>query len=619
MVKRWEGSMYLKKIYQLIMLRRLRELPYMILNRKLKHLSDESKYKLFMKNKESHLKSVKSELISSIAIIIMVYRDSTYIELENTIQSINEQSRYLPARVLICSYGSDIKNEKLSECIEGLCNNDKFFYHLLYNHSLVEKFEYYTFIRCGDVISSQFLCAMEQEIFEKESQIIYSDEDEIDINTGARLHPYLKPEWSPDTLLDFNYIGNSIVISSQLDVNNGEVLKLRAAELLEFYASKDSYPIWLYRHILQVTQKANHISHLPKVLYHVTISKNSLDINRLMKNEYQDYDCKLKKSVLYTILAIKNEYIIQSSMKANIVSSSQSRLGHIVYELQNNILASIVIPTKNNNTIFEQCVESIIQRTKEIKYEIIAVDNGSNEQSFKRYKSYCHKNSIRYLYHNAKFNFSCMCNMGANYARGDVLLFLNDDTEIINEEWLGRLCGQAMQKHTGLVGAKLLYPDKNRIQHCGIINLKNNPTHSFYQMEDHCYHYHNLNNAVINCFAVTGACLAVEKSKFDIIGGWSEKFPIAYNDVELGIRAMKSGYYNVVRNDVIILHHESISRGNDFTYSKIMRLRRERIKLWKMHKDFLGKDPYYNPNLNPYSIDYDIDYIHKCNEKELLC
>ena len=593
------------------MLGRLRDLPYMILNRKLKHLTDNSKYKLYIKKKESKPSNRKVKQTSNIAMIVMMYKDSTNVELQGTVKAILEQSMYTPAKVFICANTQHIENQQLKQYIDFLCLNHGVKFYTEFSEKMIEKFPYYTFIRCGDIISTQFLCEMEQVISKEDPLILYSDEDEIDWYSGQRVRPYLKPGWSPDTLLDFDYIANSIVFSSKLVFNHRMMEKLLSVSPSGFFNSKDLYLVWMYAYILQATQEEQKIRHLAKVLYHVAVKNQGMDYSRLLKNEYLEEVNQLPDEVQNIIFWIKHESLIQRSTRGRIIQSTQSRIGHVVYDLPEDLFVSVIIPTKDNNAVFEQCVDSIMRITKNISYEVIAVDNGSNEQSYSRYKSYCNEKSVRYVYQRMDFNFSKMCNIGAKLSKGDVLLFLNDDTEIISEDWLYRLSGQAIQKHTGLVGAKLLYPEENRIQHCGILNQKSNITHAFYQSKDHCYHYHNLANAVLNCTAVTGACLAIQNSKFDTIGGWAEEFPIAYNDIELGIRAMKKGYYNVTRNDVILFHHESLSRGSDFTYRKINRLRRERKKLRKLHKDYLGKDPYYNPNLNPYANDYDIDYVHK--------
>jgi hypothetical protein len=216
------------------------------------------------------------------------------------------------------------------------------------------------------------------------------------------------------------------------------------------------------------------------------------------------------------------------------------------------------------------------------------------------------------------FNFSAMCNIGAKLATGDYFLFLNDDIEIRGEEWLTRLLGQAQVPHTGAVGARLLYPKDNLIQHCGVLNLPIGPGHAFHQIDDSINLYWGRNIVDYNFSVVTGACLMVSKEKYNEIGGFEENLPVAYNDVELCFKLLEKGYYNVLRNDVVMIHHESVSRGYDEqSEEKHARQMREMAKLYEMHPKFKnGYDPCYNPNLVKDRGDFSLDLSKKGNVQE---
>ncbi len=262
---------------------------------------------------------------------------------------------------------------------------------------------------------------------------------------------------------------------------------------------------------------------------------------------------------------------------------------------------TIIIPSKDHPEILASCMESVRDTTGDIPLEIIVVDNGSGKQNKVMVTSLCNRiedsggGRIRcdYLYKTMDFNFSKMCNMGALKAKGDYLLFLNDDVEAVGPGWLEEMLKEAVKPYTGAVGMKLLYPDGERIQHAGITNLPMGPVHKLQFADDSLNYYDKRNRGVHNVSAVTGACLMIRRNLFDELGGMCEELPVAFNDVALCFEAMKQGYYNVVCCKHHLLHCESISRGQDTTEEKRERLLRERGKLYEMYPDRVAFDPYY--------------------------
>ena len=207
------------------------------------------------------------------------------------------------------------------------------------------------------------------------------------------------------------------------------------------------------------------------------------------------------------------------------------------------------------------------------------------------------------MYEKAEFNFSRMCNLGAKAAKGDYLLFLNDDIEIIQADWLSRLTGACQQKHIGAVGAKLYYPDSALIQHAGISNIFEGPSHNFLKWDDRRPSYFAFNWIEYDCASVTGACLMVSAKNFRSVGCFNEDLPVAYNDVDLCYRLVERGLYNVIRNDVVCYHHESFSRGSDEADPrKHERQLEEMKKLYALHPEFLHADPFLNRNIRLYSV-----------------
>lgn len=260
-------------------------------------------------------------------------------------------------------------------------------------------------------------------------------------------------------------------------------------------------------------------------------------------------------------------------------------------------MVSIIIPSKDNYEVLKNCVESIRRKT-DGGFEIIVVDNGSEEKTADK----CRALADKYIYEKRAFNFSYMCNRGAEAAEGRFLLFLNDDTEVITADWLDVMKHYAAKEKSGAVGAKLYYPNSKIIQHCGVINIQPGPAHAFLGLDDEDMFACGRNRGVWNYTAVTAACLMIEKSKFI---GFDESFKVAYNDVELCIRLLKAGLYNMVVNAAALYHYESLSRGDDrLDREKLKRLALEREHLFDLHPDYAGRDDYYNYNLSPYRADF---------------
>lgn len=269
---------------------------------------------------------------------------------------------------------------------------------------------------------------------------------------------------------------------------------------------------------------------------------------------------------------------------------------------------SIIIPSKDNYNVLKRCIDSIRNKSDYKNYEIIVVDNGSDGSIKNKVSDIADK----YIYEKMDFNFSKMCNIGAKNAEGEFLLFLNDDTEVISEDWIDKMLSYAEEPQTGAVGCKLLYPDGNKIQHCGVINIKNGPVHGFIGFEDSGDLYYGRNKYAYNYSAVTAACMMIKKDKFK---GFCEELPVAYNDVDLCYGLIEEGYYNVVVNTVKLYHYESLSRGDDRKNDeKLLRLYDEREKLYNRHKDFVFNDKFYNRNLTQHRADFsveNIDYINR--------
>lgn len=447
--------------------------------------------------------------------------------------------------------------------------------------------DYIVFTDCDDVVAVNALYEFAKLLNEHpEYDFIYSDEDKLSENGRKRHDPFFKPEWSPDTFMCLNY-------TNHLSAYRASLVRETGGLRTEYNGSQD------YDFVLRFMELSDNkkVGHVPKVLYHWR-----------MRRESTASDMQAKPYALVAMENLKKDALKRRGIKGTVESVPSMLQYRVVYENEENPLISIIIPSKDNYDILMQCLNSIWSRTTYPNYEIVLVDNGSKDEVKSRLQKLADENKITYIYDKKEFNFSYMCNTGVKASRGEYLLFLNDDIEICQDNWLSILVGQASQIHTGAVGAKLYYPDTDLIQHVGVTNLPVGPSHSFLGMSDKREYYYGRNWLNYNVIAVTGACLMLSKAKFMEVGMMDEKLPIAYNDMDLCFSLHDHGYYNVVRNDVQLFHHESVSRGYDtVSEEKMERLAREREYLYSKHEDLRGRDPYYSPNLAVNRVDFAMD------------
>lgn len=430
------------------------------------------------------------------------------------------------------------------------------------------------------------------ELFKKQEQVelLYGDEDELNHNETVRMNPWFKPDYSPDTLLSYFYFGKLVAVrnntlktavdslcqkqtESDVEVINNRV----SAEIGKKTDNSLKTNRILYSVVLEICSKFNRerIFHLKQVIY----SSHSIRYWGF-EEEYQD---------------IRNYY-------------------NNLRERENMDGVSIVIPSKDNPEVLGRCLRSIARWTKDISYEVIVVDNGSNNENKEALKNLQQEYDFSYVYQSMDFNFSKMCNIGAQQAKYGLLMFLNDDCEVRGSKWLSHMASLATVKTTGAVGAKLYYPESKRIQHCGIYNIQVGPVHKLQFKEDIRPYYDRRNLDVRNVLAVTAACLMVRKSIFDKINGFDENLRVAFNDVDFCYKLYKAGYNNVIDNEIHLWHHESLSRGSDESPEKLNRLMQEKQKLYKKHHILWDEDPYYHPGLTMDILDtgysFDYEYPH---------
>jgi GT2 family glycosyltransferase len=432
--------------------------------------------------------------------------------------------------------------------------------------------EYIAFLDHDDVLPKWALNEVATTIAQNpKADIIYSDEDRLTENGLVRMSPFFKPDWSPELFLSANYITHLFVIRKSL------MQKLK--ELRSEYDGSQDYDL-----ALRALEYNPVIVHIPKVLYHMRMAKSSTANSISQKSYAHDTG----KSAL-------EDYLRRNNIKAEVLEIPDRPTNHrIKYKLTEQPRVSIIIPFKDKIELLEACLNSMKATTYK-NYELILVSNNSVESQTHEYLNKLRgKKNIKIYEYNKPFNYSEVNNFGRKKAKGSILVFLNNDTEVINKEWLEELVSVASRKDVAAVGPLLLYPDKT-IQHAGIIlGLTGMAGHLFRNLKVGTLTPFWLPDWPRNYLAVTGACLAVEASKFDEVGGFNEEFVVAGSDVVLCLDFIEHGYRNVYWPFAKLIHYESksvISYKNAPPSDYDLSLVRYRPYLnWH--------DPYFNPNLD---------------------
>lgn len=412
------------------------------------------------------------------------------------------------------------------------------------------------------------------------AEIIYSDEDKIDL-TGKRKDPYFKPDWNPLLLTSQNYLCHLFVIKRHLFYKVGG--------FREGYEGSQDWDLALRA---SKACKDTSIIHVSKILYHWRIHDNSVS-NGIESKSYavssavKAIDCHLKDSQFFSHCSIVNEQYCRSNYRKDCITERDS--------------VSIIIPTKDNSSILKNCIHSIFQFTKNVDFEVLIINNASTDSdTLKIFEklSTKYENLCVYDYED-EFNFSAINNFAVKKVKKPNLLFLNDDTEIVNEDWLFELVCQLAEKDVGAVGAKLYYPSGD-LQHCGVLLGYCGVAGEFYKGK-HALHPGQMQRANLlqNVSAVTGACLAIRKKVFLEVGGFDQvNLPIAFNDIDLCLKLLEKGYRNVFTPYSQLIHHESLSRGCDLSPYRADAFKRECDFMNKRWRDKLKLDNSYNPNLS---------------------
>lgn len=478
---------------------------------------------------------------------------------------------------------SRIKYQKLAKN-EGISGNTNECYKMATGN-------YIALFDHDDLLHPCVLFAYMQAICEKDADYIYCDEATFKGNSiNHMITMHFKPDYAPDNLLANNYICHFSVFSREL-LESGELFRS------QFDGSQD------HDMILRLTAKAKHIVHIPRILYYWRSHKGSV-ASSIDAKTYAINAAKGAVADRLTRLGYKNFEIESTRAFATIF--------RIKYELTSRPLVSIIIPNKDHVDDLSRCVESIINLSTYDNYEIVIVENNSETAEIRTYYEEISRHPrVQVVEYKGDFNYSKINNFGVQYAKGEYLLLLNNDTEVITPDWMEELLMYAMRKDVGVVGAKLYYPDKT-IQHAGIViglGAHRTAGHTHYRIPEANVGYMGRLCYAQDVTAVTGACMMVSKALYEELGGLDESFTVALNDVDFCLRVREKGFLNIFTPFAELYHYESKSRGSDKKDDKAVRYQMEADRFRVKWADALAKgDPYYNPNFSLDHSDFTVNW-----------
>ncbi len=436
-----------------------------------------------------------------------------------------------------------------------------------------------------DLLAPEALLMLADTIAARPScRMIYSDEDKVD-EAGLRSDPYFKCDWNPDLFLSQNMF-------SHLGAFETEMVKNVGGFRVGFEGSQD------YDLALRCSETLSDVEiiHIPHVLYHWRVHAQSTA---------HSIDAKP-----YAVLAAEkalNEHLHRVGIAAHAESVGYGyRVRYSLPEVRP--LVSIIIPTRNGLNLLRQCISSILAKTTYANFEVLIVDNGSDDPKMLRYLDSLFLDSrFHIIKDDGPFNYSALNNLAVAKANGVLVALLNNDVEVINPDWLSEMVSHALRPEVGVVGARLWYADET-LQHAGIVlGLEGFAGHVHRYLSKGDVGYCGRATLIQSFSAVTGACLVVKKSVYVAVGGLNEiDLAVACNDVDFCLKVRAAGFRNIWTPYAELYHHESSTRGFDDTPEKQQRAQRETAYMWKQWGDLLRSDPAYSPNLSLEFTDFSL-------------
>jgi GT2 family glycosyltransferase len=397
--------------------------------------------------------------------------------------------------------------------------------------------------------------------------VVYYDEDKLSEDGTHRHSPFFKPDWAPEMLLAANYLTHAVYRRALVQEVGGFDLAFEGAQDWDL--------------AFKVTERTNRVVHIPKVLYHwrQVVGSTAGAFNAkayVFENQLRCVQDHLHRSGLKQV---ETRFEAPGYLRALWPPASKK--------------VSIIIPTRDKVDYLKRTIDSLLRHTDYPAFEIILVDNDSSQpETLKYYEKLRLDSRVTILDYREKFNFSRANNIGARHAAGEILLFLNNDMEILHADWLEEMVRWAERPEIGVVGAKLLYPD-NTIQHAGVIvGMEGHASHVFYGAREKEGGVFGSVDWYRNFTAITGACMMLRREVFESIGGFDEKYILAFSDIELCIRAIDHGYRVMYTPYARLHHYEGRSRGDHIPSNDI------RVGIEDFKPLVERGDPYFNPNLS---------------------
>lgn len=488
----------------------------------------------------------------------------------------------------LCLANADPEDREVAEILERYCREDRRIRvkNLKENKGISEntnaalamaRGEFVGLLDHDDLLAPDALYEMAARL-EKDGgiDVFYTDEDKVTTDLSEHFQPHLKPDFNLDLLRSNNYICHFFVVRREIAERIGGFRP-------EFNGAQD------YDFIFRCTEEAEKIVHIPRILYHWRVHSASTADNPASKMYAYEagkraIEGNLERSGVRGVVSLRQDYGFYD----------------VHYPVEGEPLVSILIPNKDQKETLMHCIHSVLETSTWKILEILIIENNSErEETFACYRELEKDPRIRILTYPGKtFNYSAINNFGVQQAKGEYLLFLNNDIEVITPDWIEQMLGNCQRPEVGIVGAKLYYPD-NTIQHAGIIiGIGGIAGHAFLGLARAKSGYLHKASLQMDYSAVTAACMMMKAEAFRKAGGFEEKLTVAFNDVDLCLRTVEQGWLVVYDPHVEMYHYESKSRGAEDSEEKLRRFQQEiefmRTRWIRLLKD---GDPNYNPNL----------------------
>lgn len=492
-------------------------------------------------------------------------KDGLSNEILRTLDSISNQT--MENWLVCCVNCSEENKEKIDQYtlnnkVNGLFYVGNIFIDFIEKNNI----SYIGKLMAGDVLHPFFMYRMIEEADKSQSEIIYCDDNSFEKNIKKADTPRYKPDFSVDTLYSYNYIGDSYIVTSDVykKVGSGDI---------------SGMDVFLYA--IENNLKVSHISDI--LYYEDKEVRKRISIDDLVRNENVSLQRHFEKM----------------NVNASIEKTTFKEVRHIKYDINDNPLVSIIIPNKDHTEDLSRCINSIINKSSYKNYEIIVVENNSTEkETFEYYEKIKRENKAKVCIWEDEFNYSAINNFGEEISKGEYIVLLNNDIEVISENWIEEMLMYAQRDRTGAVGCMLYYPD-DTVQHAGVIvGIGGIAGHSHKHFKRGEKGYCDRMAAVQNMSAVTAACMMTSRKCFEEAGGLDEKLKVAFNDIDYCMKLRKAGYDVIFTPFAEMYHYESISRGYEDTSEKEARFRSEVNYFMDKWGDVIRRgDPYYNPHL----------------------